>query len=86
MPLDTSSIRGSYSTDKHNVLGDFYIPTLTNATSYDRAVGYFSSKALLHIIQGLDGLIANGGKMRLVIGSALTDEEYEAIKNNKPTT
>ena len=86
MPLDTSSIRGSYSTDKHNVLGDFYIPTLTNATSYDRAVGYFSSKALLHIIQGLDGLIANGGKMRLVIGSALTDEEYEDIKNNKPTT
>ena len=86
MPLDTSSIRGSYSTDKHNVLGDFYIPTLTNATSYDRAVGYFSSKALLHIIQGLDGLIANGGKMRLVIGSALTDEEYDAIKNNKPTS
>jgi superfamily II DNA or RNA helicase len=82
MPLDKENIRGNYSTDKHNVLGEFYLPTLKYATSYDRAVGYFSSKALLHIIQGLDGLINNGGKMRLVVGSPLKDDEYDSIKNN----
>jgi superfamily II DNA or RNA helicase len=84
--LEKDKIKGNYSTDKHNVLDEFYLPTLKHATSYDRAVGYFSSKALLHIIQGLDGLIANGGKMRLVIGSALTDEEYDSIKNNTPNS
>ena len=82
MPLDKDSIKATYSTDKHNVLDEFYLPTLKHATSYDRAVGYFSSKALLHIIQGLDGLINNGGKMRLVIGSALKEDEYDEIKNN----
>ena len=80
--LDKDKIKGNYSTDKDNVLGEFYLPTLEHATSYDRAVGYFSTKALLHIIQGLDGLINNGGKMRLVVGSPLTKEEYNAIKNN----
>ena len=84
--LDQDKIKGNYSTDKHNVLGEFYLPTLKHATSYDRAVGYFSSKALLHIIQGLDGLINNGGKMRLVVGSPLTKEEYNAIKNNTPSS
>jgi hypothetical protein len=33
----------------------------------------------LYIIQGLDGLIKNGGKMRLVVGSPLTEEEYASI-------
>ena len=79
--LDKDKIKGNYSTDKDNVLGDFYLPALNNATSYDRAVGYFSSKALLYIIQGLDGLIKNGGKMRLVVGSPLTDDEYDSINN-----
>jgi superfamily II DNA or RNA helicase len=81
MAFDKEKIKANYSTDKHNVLGDFYIPALNNATSYERAVGYFSSKALLYIIQGLDGLIKNGGKMNLVVGTPLTDQEYDSINN-----
>ena len=86
MVLDKHKIKGIYSTDKDNILGEFYLPLLNNATSYDRAVGYFSSRALLHIIQGLDGLIRNGGKMRLVVGSPLTEDEYNSIKNNEPSS
>jgi len=81
MALDKEKIKANYSTDKHNVLGDFYIPALNNATSYDRAVGYFSSNALLYIIQGLDGLIKNNGKMRLIVGSPLTQDEYDSINS-----
>ncbi len=81
MSFNQEKIRLNYSTDKHNVLKDFYIPALKTAKSYDRAVGFFTSKALLYILQGLDGLMKNEGKMRLVIGKALTDEEYESISD-----
>ena len=57
MPLDTSLIKANYSTEKDNILDNFYLPVLKNATRYDRAVGYFSTEALLWILQGLDGLI-----------------------------
>ena len=86
MPLDKDSIKATYSTDKDNILGNFYLPVLKNATRYDRAVGYFSTEALLWILQGLDGLIKNDGIMRLVVGSRLDDDEYDAIKNNKPSS
>ena len=86
MPLDTSLIKANYSTEKDNILDNFYLPVLKNATRYDRAVGYFSTEALLWILQGLDGLIKNNGTMRLVVGSRLDDDEYDAIKNNGPNS
>ena len=82
MAFDKSKIKNNYSTDKDNVLKDFYIPVLKEAVSYDRAVGYFSSQILLRYLEGLDGLIKNNGKMRLVIGDSLSDDEYDAVKNN----
>ena len=82
MAFNKSIIKNNYSTDKDNVLKDFYIPVLKEAVSYDRAVGYFSSQVLLRYLEGLDGLIKNNGKMRLVIGDSLSEEEYKAIKEN----
>ena len=84
--LEKDKIKGSYSTDKDNVLDEFYLPVLSNAKRYDRAVGYFSTEALLWIIQGLDGLFKNDGTMRLVVGSRLDDDEYDAIQNNEPSS
>jgi hypothetical protein len=82
MAFDKEKIKNNYSTDKDNVLKDFYIPVLKEAVSYDRAVGYFSSGVILRYLEGLDGLIRNNGKMRLVIGDSLSEEEYEAVKEN----
>jgi len=82
MAFDRNKIKNNYSTDKDNVLKDFYIPTLKEAVSYDRAVGYFSSQVLLRYLEGLDGLVKNNGKMRLVIGDSLSEEEYKAVKES----
>ena len=82
MAFNKKQIKNNYSTDKDNVLKDFYIPVLKEAISYDRAVGYFSSQVLLKYLEGLDGLIKNNGKMRLVIGDSLSEEEYKTIKEN----
>jgi len=73
------NIKSTYSTDTDNVVVDFYNPVLRKSFGYDRAVGYFSSKALIKNIEGINGLLENDGKMRLVIGETLTNEEYQAI-------
>jgi len=82
MAFDKDKIKNNYSTDKDNVLKDFYIPVLKEAVSYDRAVGYFSSHIFLRYFEGLDGLIKNNGKMRLVIGDSLSEDEYKAVKES----
>jgi hypothetical protein len=80
--FNQEKIKDNYSTDEDNVLKDFYIPVLKESVSYDRAVGYFSSQGLLKFLQGIDGLLKNNGKMRLVIGDTLSDDEYASIKNS----
>lgn len=82
MGFNKKEIKFNYSTDEDNVLRDFYIPILAKSISYDRAVGYFSSQGLLKYLQGIDGLVKNNGKMRLIIGDTLSDDEYYAIKNS----
>ena len=82
MAFDKDKIKNNYSTDENDVLKEFYIPVLKESISYDRAVGYFTSQGLLKYLQGIDGLIKNNGKMRLVIGDTLSDDEYESINNS----
>jgi|LWDU01.1.fsa_nt_gi superfamily II DNA or RNA helicase len=82
MAFNKEEIRYRYSTDKNNVLKDFYIPVLRESVLYDRAVVHFSSQGLLKYLQGIDGLVENNGKMRLIIGDTLTDDEYLAIRNS----
>ncbi len=74
------SLRGTYSSEDCDLLNDFYIPALTHAVQYDRAVGYFSAEMLSFAAQGLSGFVGRHGKMRLVIGEPLDQDEYEAIK------
>jgi superfamily II DNA or RNA helicase len=73
----------SYETGPDSLLQDFYIPALSCAQSYDRSVGYFSSSLLVSACQGISGLIKSGGKMRLIIGSPLDEEEYDALKSSR---
>jgi len=58
---------------------DFYIPILENSIRYDRAVGFFSSTALIEITRGLVGLIKNKGKVRIIASPRLSEEDIKAI-------
>ena len=80
MGFNRDSIRPNYSTEESSLLSDFYIPSLSKSVRYDRAVGYFSPAMLTYALQGLDGFVRSNGKMRLVIGEEVSDDEYEAIK------
>ena len=86
MNLRDLNLSDTYRSSSHDLLNDFYIPALTAASSYDRAVGFFSSSLLTHALQGVSGLFTNNGRMRLVIGKTLTDDEYQAAKSGQELT
>ena len=61
-------------------LREFFIPALAASVRYDRSAGYFSSTMLAVAAAGVTRLIANGGKMRLLCGAQLSEEDVEAIR------
>lgn len=72
-------IKPEYRSRLDNVMKDFYIPVLKQAVIYKRAVGFFSSSALLEMSAGLCGLVKNGGKIQLIASPRLSAEDIEAI-------
>jgi superfamily II DNA or RNA helicase len=79
MRLRDLATKSVYRTDEDNILADFYMPALRLAVSYDRAVGFFSASMLCYAGQGLAALTRNGGRMRLIIGAELAEDETDAI-------
>lgn len=73
-------LKPSYYTDEGNIVQDFYIPVLSHSVQYDRISGYFSAKALASYSKGIEGLIQNGGKMRLIISHEISEADYHLIK------
>ena len=80
MSFKNIEIKNEYRSLEDNVVQDFYIPLLGEAVSYKRAVGFFSSTALIEISKGISGLIKNGGHFYLIASPYLSDEDIEAIE------
>ena len=57
----------------------FYVPALEDAARYDRLTGYFDAGALALAARGVEGLVRNDGRMRLVVGCTLRAPEIDAI-------
>lgn len=81
MSLRDHEIKNEYRSLLDNVVRDFYIPLLSNAVTYKRSVGFFSSTSLIEISKGIAALARNGGYIQLVASPYLTDEDIEAIKS-----
>ncbi|MBV1756492.1 MAG: DEAD/DEAH box helicase family protein [Dethiosulfatibacter sp.] len=80
MSLRDIILKNEYRSLTDNVVKDFYIPALNEAMVYKRAVGFFSSSALVEISKGISGLIRNGGKILLVASPYLSEEDFKAIQ------
>ena len=72
-------LRG-YKTNKNDVVREFYIPALKQSVLYKRAVGFFSSSALIDLSSGISGLIKNGGKIKFIVSPLLSEEDIDAIQ------
>ena len=72
-----------YTPEDGNLARLFYVPALEDAERYDRLTGYFNAGALALAARGIEGLVRNGGRMRLVVGCTLDPPEIEAIERGE---
>lgn len=80
MALTDLSLKREYRSYKNNVVKEFYIPVLKEAILYRRAVGFFTSEALVEISKGISGLVENEGHIQLIVSPILNKEDIEAIE------
>lgn len=81
MSFTDLQLKPEYRSLLDDVVKEFYIPVLTEAVMYKRAVGFFSSSALVELTNGIVGLLKNGGKIELVASPKLSPEDIEAIED-----
>jgi SNF2 family DNA or RNA helicase len=68
-----------YTPDDGDLVALLYVPALECATRYDRLTGYFRARALALAARGIEGLVRNSGRMRLLVGCTLGQPEVDAI-------
>lgn len=73
--------RLKYTPDHDDLVRNLYVPLLECAVRYDRLTGYFSASALALAARGVEGLVRNDGRMRMVVGCTLGPEEVSAIEH-----
>ncbi len=80
--LNELQIAPEYRTDDaSDLVQDFYIPCLERSVLYRRAVGYFTSHGIALAARGIDALLNNGGKMRLVASPQLSEADRQSIED-----
>ena len=81
MGFQDIEIKTEYRSRLDNVIKDFYVPVLKQSVLYKRAVGFFSSTALVELSAGICGLVKNGGKIQLIASPHLSSDDIEAINS-----
>lgn len=79
MGLQDLDIKLEYRTKINDVAREFLVPVLSEAVTYKRAVGFFSSSALLEIAPGIERIAAKDGRIQLIASPNLSEEDVEAI-------
>lgn len=81
MSLRDIAYRPDYRSGYDDIVEQFFRPSLREAKTYWRAVGYFSSSALEAFGAPLGEFIRNGGCIRLVTSVELSPDDMKAISN-----
>src|SRR6056297_235593 len=72
-----------YDSDDGTLGSRFYTPALQCAVRYDRTTGYFTAGALTIASQGIEHLVASNGRMRLLVGCTLEQDEIDAVQRGE---
>ncbi len=83
MSLLSIQLQPEYRSDYDNIVRDLIEPCLNQASTYRRAVGYFTSSGLSSAARALKTFIDVGGTMSLVASPLLNSEDYAAIKRGE---
>ena len=79
MSLQDIEYLTSYNKADHDIAEQFYLPSMREATRYDRISGYFGSTIYILAWDALKEFIENKGKMRLVCSPYVSDEDAKAL-------
>lgn len=80
MSFTELGLQHSYSSERDNLVADFYVPVLKQAITYDRIAGYFSSTSLVAAAEGFAMFVGkNRGHLRYIINIQLSPEDYDQI-------
>ena len=80
MDFSQLDIKRSVKTTREDPIVSFFDPVLSTASTYDVAVGYFTTGWFRDAAHGLSKFAENGGKARFVISPELNKHDYEALK------
>lgn len=78
--LRSLDFRRRYRSPEHDVVAGFFVPAFRVATTYSRAVGYFTSTSLALYARGIDAFTARDGSMRLVASPHLNEDDIMDIE------
>ena len=74
--LETSP---ALDTSTDSIIKDFYVPALGQSVTYNRGVGYFTSRWLSMAAEGLSAFAANGGRARFIVSPYMSSEDWAAL-------
>ena len=74
------SIPAIIDTEQDDFIEEFYKPLLSEAITYKRGVGYFTTGWLAENAQGMASFAANGGKAKWITSPQLSESDWQAIK------
>ena len=72
-------IKFEYRTLTSRVIQDFYLPCLSEAIVYKRAVGFFSTKLLSLLSYGLNKIYEKNGKIQFLISEKISRTDCNGI-------
>jgi superfamily II DNA or RNA helicase len=74
-------LKPEYRKGRDDIASAFYSPCMRTATSFDRAVGFFSSTIYILAWDALKEFVANSGRMRVVCSPVLSPQDIEALES-----
>ncbi len=80
------SLPVNLTTGYQNPNEDFFTPVLSAASSFDIAVGYFTSGWLEDVIEGIHKMAINGSSCRIIVSPNLDPKDLEVIKRDSSPT
>jgi len=81
MSFNELILKISYDSDEDDISKEFFKPVLKRAKNYDRLAGYFSSTAFAIAIDETLDFIENGGVMRLVTSTQISEQDKQIFVN-----
>jgi superfamily II DNA or RNA helicase len=73
-------LKTNYNSESDNLYEDFFLPALSQAVTYRRAVGFFSLGVLLNAPTAMSQIVNSAGRIELIFGKLVAPDDFEAIR------